>query len=77
VAVLDETLLVWEKCSDLIVPPIPPDGPAGVATEGQVMSISIDEADGGVTLVAVAYEDPTCRAHAVVGPIIDQLLATP
>lgn len=82
VSVLDETLLVWEDCSELIVPTITPGGvesgvESGIDEQGGIVTAYIYDPDGDdFTLVAVAYEDPTCRAHPVMGPIIDHLVAS-
>jgi hypothetical protein len=79
--VLDQTLILWDDCAQLEIPPITP-GPIepGVETsidlDGGIVTAHIDGAEGGTnTLVVVDFEDPACRAHPVIGPLIDHLLS--
>jgi hypothetical protein len=78
---VDQTLTLWEDCAQLEIPPITP-GPfepgveTGIDPEGGILTAYIDDADrDGTTLVAVKFEDPSCAAHPVMGPLIDHLLS--
>ena len=56
--------------------PIEPGVETGIDIDGGIVTATIDNADrDGSTLVAVSYNDAACRAHPVMGPIIDHLLA--
>jgi hypothetical protein len=77
---LDETMTMWEDCSNLIFPtvtpgPIEPGYESGVDTDGKLVTVWVDNADrDGYTLVVASYADPACRDHPVLGPIIDGVL---
>lgn len=49
----------------------------GIDPEGGLVTAYVYDPDGDdFTLVVVDYRDERCRAHPVMGPIIDHLLAT-
>jgi hypothetical protein len=77
----DEALTVWEDCSKLVVPPITPSAidsgvETGIDPEGGLVTAHVYEPDGDAsTRVVVDYRDEHCRAHPVMGPIIEHLIA--
>jgi hypothetical protein len=75
VSTLDETLLVWDNCSEVVTPPIVGERNTDLSPEEGIFGIWIDTSPDTTTYVMVDYTDPACRAHPVLGPIIEHALA--
>jgi hypothetical protein len=76
---LDERLVAYADCADLVAPPIRADGVDVMDTnfsleEGMVDVHIFGDGDSYET-VTLRHSDRACRAHPVMGPIIDHLLS--